>query len=293
MSGTSASDTAASRAVNHAASRVPTSSAGSPVGFAVPRGDVAPFAPARSASTLAVVHTALRVRALFAMLFGLVVLFAGVFGAAGAASAHGGPFQLLVSPDGAGGVVVSAQYTADQHTVSEIMDPVATAVSPDGQRVGPVSLISSSEGEGIWVSDQPFLPEGQWAVTVATTFPSSATVTVDMTVAPLAAPIESGETIAAVETAKAEAAAQAASVRMIGLWILAAVVVLAVVGAFIFRLRRRPAAADAVAGSAADATDAPAHAESDTSPNASAGSATDAADGPGTRPLAGSSSARH
>jgi hypothetical protein len=178
------------------------------------------------------------VRILLAMLFGLVVVFGGVFGAAGAASAHGGPFQLDVAPDGAGGVVVSAAYIADHHAVTEIIDPVATAVSPDGTTVGPVPLISSAEGEGLWVSAEPFLPEGQWAVTVATTLPSSATVTVDMTVTALAAPIEPGETIAST----ADAAAASGSALTMWLWIAAIAVALSVLAAVVIRaLRRVPA----------------------------------------------------
>jgi hypothetical protein len=177
-------------------------------------------------------------------------LFLGVLGGAGAASAHGGPFQLTVSPDGAGGLIVSAAYTEDGHAVSEIIDPVATAVAPDGTTAGPVSLISSAEGEGIWVTPEPFLPSGQWAVTVSTTTPSSATTSIDVTVAELAPPVEPGETVAPVadDAGGADGPADASgasadeggmSPLTVGLWIAAGVVVVAVAGGLVYRNRAR------------------------------------------------------
>lgn len=132
----------------------------------------------------------------------LVLLALSLFSAA-PASAHGGPFQLSIAPDGAGGLSVSASYVEDGHAVTGIIDPVATAVSPDGTTAGPVALISSAEGEGVWVTPSPFLGEGQWAVTVTTTTPESVTSTLDVTVAPLAPPVQPGESIVAEDGAAA------------------------------------------------------------------------------------------
>ncbi|SDZ25687.1 hypothetical protein [Herbiconiux ginsengi] len=186
-------------------------------------------------------------RSALAVVLGLFLALAAVFGAVPAAQAHGGPFQLTVSPDGAGGLIVNAAYVEDGHPVSEIIDPVATAISPSGESVGPVALVSSPEGEGIWVTPEAFLPDGQWAVTVTTTTPSSASTTVDVTVAELAPPVEPGETIAPVVeeqggasgSAAASGAASASteagvSPLTVGLWIGAIVVVLAVGGALIY-----------------------------------------------------------
>jgi hypothetical protein len=188
-------------------------------------------------------------RSAVAIAVGLFLALAAVFGAAPAANAHGGPFQLTVSPDGAGGLIVNAAYVEDGHPVSEIIDPVATAVSPSGESVGPVALVSSPEGEGIWITPEPFLPDGQWAVTVTTTPPSSASTTVDITVAELAPPVEPGETVAPVVeeqgdasgsgSVDAAAADAGASPLTVGLWIGAIVVVLAVGGALVYLNRAR------------------------------------------------------
>ncbi len=187
-------------------------------------------------------------RAAVAVAIGLLVALAAVLGAAApAALAHGGPFQLTVSPDGAGGLIVNAAYTEDGHPVSEIIDPVATAVSPSGESVGPLALVSSPEGEGIWITPEPFLPDGQWAVTVTTTTPSSASTTVDITVAELAPPVEPGETIAPVadeaagagDASTATPASAGVSPLTVGLWVGAVVVVLAVAGGLVYVNRGR------------------------------------------------------
>ncbi len=186
-----------------------------------------------------------RLSGVFAAVLAAILIALGVFGGATAASAHGGPFQLSVVPDGAGGVTVTAVYAEDGHPVSEIIDPVATAVAPDGSTVGPVALISSSEGEGIWVSSAPFLPVGQWAVTVSTTVPEAVSTTVDVTVAELAPPVQPGETIAPVAEREAAAVAPTASGGVspltVALWIAAGVVALVVMAAVVWRLRGRGA----------------------------------------------------
>jgi hypothetical protein len=108
----------------------------------------------------------------------------------GAAAAHSGPIELDIAGTGDGGLVVSAVYTEDGHTVSQIMNPVATAVSVDGATAGPISLVSSAEGVGLWITESPILEYGDWTVTVSTTIPSEATATVQMTVAELAPPVQ-------------------------------------------------------------------------------------------------------
>jgi hypothetical protein len=191
--------------------------------------------------------TPTRTRSGFTAVLGAIVvamaLLVGLFGAAHSAAAHGGPFQLTVSPDGVGGLNVAATYTEDGHPISEIIDPVATAVAPDGTRVGPVSLVSSAEGEGIWVTSEPFLTDGQWAVTVSTTTPSSASTTVDVTVAELAPPIEPGATIAPPADVPSDASAapqgEGMSPLTLWLWIAAVAVVVAVAGALLYINRAR------------------------------------------------------
>lgn len=130
---------------------------------------------------------------------GMRVVFIGALLAIGAvlfgsvsASAHGGEYVLTVSPDGLGGVSVIGQYVEDGHQVDAILDPVVTAVASDGRTAGPVELVSSAEGEGIWATPEPFLDDGTWTVTVTTTTPLPVTATVEFEVAPLAPPI-SGE----------------------------------------------------------------------------------------------------
>ena len=119
----------------------------------------------------------------------LLAIGAVLFGSVGA-SAHGGPYDLAISPDGVGGITVIGHYVEDGHVVDAILDPVATATSPDGRTAGPVELVSSSEGEGVWVTAEPFLDDGTWTVTVETTMPLSVTASTEFEVAPLAAPID-------------------------------------------------------------------------------------------------------
>ncbi|MEJ1156492.1 hypothetical protein [Microbacterium marmarense] len=106
------------------------------------------------------------------------------------ASAHGGPYELKVAHDGAGGFTVSARYTRDAHVVEAIMDAVVTAVAADGTTVGPVALISSNQGIGRWVTEEPILEEGEWTVTAKTTTPQLAQASIEVNVEPLAPPIE-------------------------------------------------------------------------------------------------------
>ncbi|MFG6475631.1 hypothetical protein ACFXP7_04510 [Microbacterium sp. P06] len=143
---------------------------------------------------------------LFGTTLALLLAVAFVLLAPATARAHGGPFQIVVTPDGAGGVSLYAQYVKDGHLVDEIIDPVVTAKASDGRTAGPVSLVSSSEGVGRWVSESPFLADGDWSVTVRTTTPEVAEATVDFTVAPLEAPVEAGATAAVADTSEASPA---------------------------------------------------------------------------------------
>lgn len=98
------------------------------------------------------------------------------------ASAHEGPIELEFDQDGAGGITLLARYVEDGHPVTEIIDPVATAIAADGSALDPVRLVSSPEGQGVWVSPEPFLEPGFWTVTVTVTTPEAASATVNMEV---------------------------------------------------------------------------------------------------------------
>jgi len=121
-----------------------------------------------------------------------LVVAAGVlsFGAALPAAAHGGDIILTITPDGEGGITLTPVFEGDGHPVEDIIDPVLTATSDSGKKVGPVQLVSSAEGVGVWVTESPVLDEGHWEVTVSITKPSEATVTTEMDVVPLEAPVE-------------------------------------------------------------------------------------------------------
>ena len=93
--------------------------------------------------------------------FSAVALAIGclLFGAALPAAAHAGEIVLALTPDGVGGVSVTATYEADGHAVDEIIDPILTATSSTGSTVGPVQLVSSSEGQGVWITEKPVLDD--------------------------------------------------------------------------------------------------------------------------------------
>lgn len=168
----------------------------------------------------------------------LFLLLAGV----STASAHGGPYELQVTPDGAGGISAAATYTEDGHTVQSIMDPVATATSNDGKEAGPISLISSSEGRGLWVSPEAFLAEGEWTVTVTTTTPEAATASSTFVVAPLAAPV-APEPLAATDNGVSATTSENDSPASMWAWILSGLVVVGAVIAGTATLKRRRAMA--------------------------------------------------
>lgn len=163
-----------------------------------------------------------------------VVIAAGALalGSALPAAAHGGEILLSVTSDGAGGVTVLPTYEGDGHPVQDVIDPVLTATSDSGKKIGPVSLISSSEGEGIWITEEPVLTDGHWKVTVTVTEPSDAKSTVEMDVAPLAEPIDNSAPVkddATVSAAGATAGSVLPWAIPLGLLVIGAVVALLVV----------------------------------------------------------------
>jgi hypothetical protein len=121
-----------------------------------------------------------------------LVVAAGVlsFGAALPAAAHGGDIILTITPDGEGGVTLTPVYEGDGHPVEDIIDPVLMATSDSGKKVGPVQLVSSAEGVGVWVTEGAVLEEGHWEVTVSITTPSESSATTEFDVVALDAPVE-------------------------------------------------------------------------------------------------------
>jgi hypothetical protein len=104
----------------------------------------------------------------------VITVLALAFGAllvAVPAWAHGGPVDVEVHGDGGQGLTVLATYRNDRHPVSDhALDLSFTAVSPDGRTAGPVKLVASNEGQGLYVSGTP-LPAGHWTVTVTVAQP--------------------------------------------------------------------------------------------------------------------------
>ncbi len=185
-----------------------------------------------------------RIRPVVSALFVMVMALTGGLLSATSAAAHGGPYELEITSDAAGGIAVSATYVEDGHVVSEIMDPVAEATSSDGRNAGPVELISSSEGVGRWVSEEPFLEDGDWTVTVTTTLPEEASATVEFTVAPLDAPVEpapimtEGETVGDSTTDTESAGEESSSVSG---WLVVGIVagLIVVAGVVVALVKRR------------------------------------------------------
>ena len=183
----------------------------------------------------------------------VVAVAGGVF-IAPAAAAHGGPIELTLNSNGSGEFELIAFYEEDGHIVDAIMDPVLEAVAEDGTTAGPINLVSSSEGQGRWVTTEPVLSDGDWSVTVSTTTPEEASVTIDVSVTPPdtpppAPPIEepadepAEQVTADVESTEESAADEASTdgtATTVPLWAiisLAAAVVVAV-GVLVWRKRK-------------------------------------------------------
>jgi hypothetical protein len=108
------------------------------------------------------------------------------------AAAHGGKIDIELGTDGAGGVSAALAWARDGHPVEESADVVVRAVSDDGEKVGPVTLASASEGVGWYRSEPELLGEGHWTVTARVQEPRKAEVEVELdVVAPPTPPSDS------------------------------------------------------------------------------------------------------
>ena len=134
-----------------------------------------------------------RLGAVLLLALGLVVP-AAVPAAMAPAAAHGGKIDIEVGTDGAGGVSAALAWAGDGHPVEESAVVVVRAKSDDGEKVGPVTLDSASEGVGWYRSEPELLGEGHWTVTAQVKEPKKAEVEVEIdVVAPAAPPSESAE----------------------------------------------------------------------------------------------------
>jgi hypothetical protein len=109
-------------------------------------------------------------------------------GPAAVASAHGGKIDVELGTDGAGGVSAGLTWVTDGHPVEESAVVVVRGVSDAGDEVGPVTLVSASEGVGWYRSEPALLDEGHWTLTAQVKEPGKAKVEVEVDVASPAAP---------------------------------------------------------------------------------------------------------
>lgn len=104
------------------------------------------------------------------------------------ASAHGGKIDIELGTDGAGGISAALVWAGDQHPVEESAVVEVRAVSDAGEEVGPITLVSASEGVGWYRSEPEVLDEGHWTVTARVKEPAKAKVETEVdVVAPPAA----------------------------------------------------------------------------------------------------------
>lgn len=104
------------------------------------------------------------------------------------AAAHGGKIDVELGTDGAGGISAALTWVTDGHPVEESAVVVVRGVSDAGDEVGPVTLVSASEGVGWYRSEPALLDEGHWTLTARVKEPGKAEVEVEVDVAPPAAP---------------------------------------------------------------------------------------------------------
>ncbi|GAB3171659.1 hypothetical protein GCM10027059_40240 [Myceligenerans halotolerans] len=174
------------------------------------------------------------------------------------AAAHGGPIDIDLGTDGAGGISATVTWARDGHPVEESAVVVVRAVSGTGEEVGPVTLASASEGVGWYRSEPALLDEGHWTVTARVKEPrkAKAETELDVVAPPSAEPSEPEQSEhseapaadpPAAETDGAEAAARTAdgSPTAAGMpgwtgWALGGLVVAGAVTAVVV-LRRRAA----------------------------------------------------
>ncbi|MFI2490256.1 hypothetical protein ACH47X_25315 [Promicromonospora kroppenstedtii] len=100
------------------------------------------------------------------------------------AAAHGGKIDIELGTDGAGGVSVALTWAGDHHPVEESAVVIVQAVSDAGDKVGPVTLTSASEGVGWYRSEPALLDEGHWTVTARVKEPKKAKVEAEIDVVP-------------------------------------------------------------------------------------------------------------
>jgi hypothetical protein len=188
------------------------------------------------------------------------LVLAGGIAVSGAAPAvaHGGEIDVEIGTDGAGGLTASLTWAGDGHPVEESAVVVVRAVSADGEEVGPVTLVSASEGVGWYRSDLELLDEGSWTVTARVREPEKAKVetkvdvvappTAEQAQSPSPSPTASEDSDAAAgpATVAAEPGTQAADVSDaaggLDAWMIAAAAAVVVVGGgavLLVRRRRR------------------------------------------------------
>ena len=151
-----------------------------------------------------------------AFLVGAVLLT--VLATTGMSRAHGGPIAIEVQGDGGQGVTAAASYVRDHHPVPVEMDLKFTAVSADGDTLGPVPMKASNEGRGFYLGTKK-LPVGKWTVTMTATFPSPATRTVTVDSAappPPAPPAPQGPPLMAIVAGSAAAVVVVAAIAFFG-----------------------------------------------------------------------------
>ncbi|PFG18490.1 hypothetical protein [Serinibacter salmoneus] len=143
----------------------------------------------------------------------LATLLAGLLTAAvltgPAASAHGGDLRVDVGTDGAGGIDALIFWANDDHPVEESVAITVTATSEAGEEIGPVTLRSSPQGVGWYVSESGLLGEGHWSLTTVITEPAEYEGTVELDIAAPVAP-PAAEDTAGGEDAEAAAEDEAA-----------------------------------------------------------------------------------
>lgn len=156
-------------------------------------------------------------------------LLAAVLLGATPAWAHGGPLALDIRGDGGQGVTATVTYARDHHYVTEEVRLTYTAVSTEGETIGPVRMTASPEGQSFYLSKEP-LPVGDWTVTVTATHPSTATKTILVT---------SAELPQAADASTVPAPAGMSTATLVAIPIAVAVVAMAV--ALVVRRRRHAA----------------------------------------------------
>jgi len=128
-------------------------------------------------------------RALVTAALGAVLTLTGLVAPA---AAHGGDVVISLGTDGQGGISANLTWKVDGHPVEEAADVTVTAQSAAGETVGPLQLLSASEGVGWYTSAPGVLAEGNWTLTATITTPSETTATAQVDVVPLVLPEPDG-----------------------------------------------------------------------------------------------------